>query len=204
MTFLFHLMQFLAYLPLKIIYPTRVIGRKNMPKDRAVICANHTSNQDAVLLAGNTFERKYYLAKIELFKKKFNAGFLKIIGGVPIDRNNPSLGQIKDVLGKLKKGKKLVVFPEGTRIEDMVEKGEMGEIKNGAVMFALKTKSPIVPVWFSRRPKVFRLTKIEIGKPISLEEFYDKKLDEQTLEQASKLVSEKLLEMGKKYANGKI
>ena len=52
--------------------------------------------------------------------------------------------------GVLKENKKLVVFPEGTRHKDKVDKGELGETKNGVAMFAIKGKAPIVPVWINR------------------------------------------------------
>lgn len=204
MTFLFHFFQFLVYIPFCIIFPTKVVGRKNLKKGKMVICMNHTSNFDAPLFASKTFERKYYLAKIELFKGKFKSGFLKLIGAMPIDRVNPSLNSIKNALGVLRKNKKLVIFPEGTRKNDLVDKGEIGETKNGAAMFAIKSKSPIVPVWINRKPKAFRLTKYIIGEPFELSEFYDKKLDEQTLNEAGAIINQKLIETGKKYTNGKI
>ncbi len=202
--FFYHVLQFLAYLPLKLIYPTKFIGRKNLPKGKCVLSVNHTSSLDAPLLAANLFEKKYFLAKEELFKRKFKAGVLKFVGGMPINRTQPSLEQIKNAFGVLKKNKKLVIFPEGTRRDDKVEKGEMGETKNGAALFAVKCKAPIVPVWISRKPKLFRLTRIEIGEPYELSDFYDKKFDETAIKEAGKIVNEKILELGKKYTNGKV
>jgi 1-acyl-sn-glycerol-3-phosphate acyltransferase len=200
----FHIAQFLAYIPLKILYPTRFYGRKNLLKGIAVLCVNHTSNQDAPLLAANLFEKKYFLAKQELFSSKFKASVMKFCGGIPINRQKPTLEQIKTTLGILKSNKKLVVFPEGTRVKDKVEQGEMGETKNGAAMFAIKSKAPVIPVWYERKPRLFRLTKVYIGEPFELTEFYDKKLDENTLNEAGKIISTKLLELGKKDTNGKI
>ena len=200
----FHLAQFLAYMPLKITYPTRFYGKKNLQKGKAVLCVNHTSSLDAPLLAANLFEKKYFLAKQELFRTKFRAGLMKFCGGIPINREKPSLEQIKRVFTLLKNDKKVVIFPEGTRVKGRVDQGEMGETKNGAAMFAIKSKTPIVPVWYSRKPKLFRLTRVYVGKPFELTEFYDKKLDEATLTEAGKIISEKLLELGKNETNGKI
>ena len=74
-----HLAQILLYLPFKILYPTKVIGKKNLPKGSCIIASNHTSNLDAVVFALNTWEKKYYLAKKELFKNKFMTFFFKKI-----------------------------------------------------------------------------------------------------------------------------
>lgn len=200
----FHLLQFLAYLPLKMFYPTRFYGRKNLPKGKCILVVNHTSSMDAPLLAANLFEKKHFLAKEELFRNKFKGGFIKFLGGMPINRTQPTLAQIKNALGVLKKNKKLVIFPEGTRRDDKVDNGEMGETKNGAAMLAIKSKSPVIPVWISRKPKLFRLARIEIGEPFELSEFYDKKLDEKTLNEAGQIINQKILDIGKKYTNGKI
>jgi len=204
MLFLFHVLQFLAFLPLKIIYPTRIIGRKNLPKGKCVLSVNHTSSLDAPLLAANLFERKRFLAKEELFKNKFKGGIVKFLGGMPINRTQPSLEQIKNALKVLKSNKKLVIFPEGTRRDDKVDKGEMGETKNGVAFFAVKTKAPVVPVWISRKPKPFRLTRIIIGEAYELTDFYDKKLDETAIKESGQIINTKILEIGKKYTNGKI
>ena len=72
------------------------------------------------------------------------------------------------------------------------------------MLFAVKSKSPIVPIWISKKPKVFRKTKIVIGEPYELSEFYDKKLDEKTLKKAGEIVNKKLIELGKKCKNGEI
>jgi len=200
----FHVLQFLAYIPLKITYPTRFIGKKNLPKGKCVLAVNHTSSMDAPLLAANLFEKKKFLAKEELFRNKLKGGFVKFLGGIPINREQPTLAQIKTALSVLKNNKKLVIFPEGTRRDDKVDNGEMGEVKNGAGMFAIKTKSPIVPVWISRKPKLFRLTRIEIGEPFELSDFYGKKLDDATLSEAGEIINQKILEIGKKYTNGKV
>ena len=188
-----HLAQFFLYLPFKILYPTKVIGKKNLPKGSCIIASNHTSNLDAVVFALNTWEKKYYLAKKELFKKKFIAFFLKKFGAIKIDRQTSDVSAIKNSLKVLKNGKKLVIFPEGTRVNN--ENMELGQVKQGVSMFAIKAKTQIVPMFLYRRPKMFRRNKIFIGKPFSLDEFYDKRLDNETLSQATLIVEEKMNEL---------
>ena len=158
---------------------------------------NHKSNMDAVLLAVNTWEKKYYLAKKELFKNKFVGGILKRLGAVKIDRDGTDLGAIKNCLKILKSNKKLLIFPEGTRVkgEDMT----MGEVKHGTAMFAIKAKVPIVPIYISRKPKAFHKTVITYGKPFTLEEFYGKKLDSTLLDEAGDIVAKKMEETKENY-----
>lgn len=193
----FYICRFFSYLPLAIFYPTKVIGRKNLIKGKAVITPNHTSNMDIVLLLANTHEKKYILAKKELFKNKFKGAILKSYGGISVDRGNNDIGAIKKALNVLKNNKKLVIFPEGTRNKSE-DTSKLMEVKLGTAMLAIKSKSKIIPMWFSRRPKMFRLTKIIIGEPFELDEFYGKKLDNETLEAASKIIAEKIQKLGEK------
>ena len=156
MTF-FHILQGVFFLPTRLFFPTKFIGKKNLPKSPCIIASNHRSNVDAILLATHTWEKKYYLAKKELFENKFMGFIYKGVGCIKIDRQANDVGAIKECLKVLKKGKKLVVFPEGTRTNN--ENEALGEVKNGVAMFAIKGKVPIVPMFIYKKPKVFRRNK---------------------------------------------
>ena len=62
-------------------------------------------------------------------------------------------------------------------------------------MIAIKTKTPIVPIWIEKKPKIFRKSVYHIGKPFELSQFYGKKLDEKTLEEANAVVREEMLKL---------
>ncbi len=189
---IFHFVQAIAYLPIKILFPCKIYGRKNLPKGKAILTINHTSNLDPVQMMFGTYEKKYYLCKKELFKNKLVGSFIKGMGAIPIDRSSADVGAIKKALTVLKNNKKLVIFPEGTRSksDEMI----LGEVKSGAAMLAIKSKTPVVPVWICNRPKAFRMTKIVIGKPYELDEFYGQK-GEDMLTRASEVVAAKLNEL---------
>lgn len=187
---IFHAVQFLAFIPGKIIYPCKIYGKENLKKGKAVLTMNHTSNLDAVNIVLGTFEKKYFLAKKELFKNKLFGAFIKGMGGIKIDRQSADVGAIKNALKVLKNDKKLIIFPEGTRNKS--DNVELGEVKSGAAMLAIKAKAPIIPVWVYNRPHAFRMTKILIGEPYELDEFYGAKITEEVLDKASEIVSQKL------------
>ena len=157
---MFHFFQFLLALPIRMLFPTKIIGKENIPKGACILSSNHTSNLDAVIFAVKTWEKKYYLAKKELFKNKLFGFFLKKLGAVKIDRQSNDVLAIKNCLKLLKDNKKLFIFPEGTRVHN--ENMELGEIKQGVAMFAIKAKVPIVPIFIVRQPKLFRRNKIFI------------------------------------------
>lgn len=164
-----------------------------MPKGKVILSCNHYSNWDIALYILNMPEKIKILAKKELFKNKIFGAILRNFGGIEIDREANDINAIKQCFKSLKDGKKLFVFPEGTRLRDDSE--VLGEIKSGMALIAIKTKTPIVPIWIERKPKIFRKSVYHIGRPFELSEFYGKKLDEQTLQEANQIVREKMLEV---------
>ena len=194
---MFHFAQAVVFLPIRLSFPTKYYGKKNLPKGACIIASNHTSNLDAILLALHTWEKKYYLKKKELYTNKLRSAFLNGIGLIKIDRQANDLNAIKNGLKVLKDGKKLVIFPEGKRVNK--ENGELGEVKQGVSMFAIKAKVPVVPMYIAKKPKFWRRNKVYIGEPFTLEEFYGQKLTSETLEKASEIVATKINEL-REYA----
>jgi 1-acyl-sn-glycerol-3-phosphate acyltransferase len=83
-----------------------------------IVAAPHTSNWDWVLamlaiLALNANIR--WIGKSSIFKTGF-AWFFQWLGGIPVDRNNPSslIERVKDIVSK-EKGLMIGVAPEGSR-----------------------------------------------------------------------------------------
>lgn len=195
------LARILLWLPLNILHPTFIKGRKNLPKGKVIISCNHRSNWDIALYILNTSEKIKILAKKELFKNKLFGAILRNFGGIEIDREATDINAIKACMKALKDDKKLFIFPEGTRLKN--EEDILGEIKSGLAMIAIKTKTPIAPIWIERKPKLFRKSVYHIGKPFELSEFYGKKLDEETLQKANDIVREKMLELREEILNNK-
>lgn len=189
--------KILCWIPLMILHPTRIVGKKNLPKGKAILSLNHRSNWDYVLFGVNSCTKYRVLAKKELFHNKFFGWILHNFGGIEIDREANDINAIKKCFKLLKENKKLLIFPEGTRLKD--ENQILGEIKSGMAMIAIKTKTPIVPVWIVRKPKLFRKSTYVIGQPFELSDFYGTKLDEETLEKATQVVREKMLEVKDKW-----
>ena len=78
----------------------------------------------------------------------------------------------------------------------------MTDAKNGVALFALKTKSPIVPSCFMKKPGIFRINKLVIGEPFNLsemEEFKDKPANKELLNRATEVITEKMRELRNRY-----
>lgn len=189
---MYRFLWFITWIFIRILYPTKVVGRKNIVKGGAILICNHLSNVDPFLIISYNTRRIYSLGKKELFNTKFKAWFFKSVGVISVDRGNPDIKAIKTALKVLNKGKLLSIFPEGTR--NKVNEN-LQEIKGGCCMLAIKTKLPIIPINIQKKARVFRRNKIIIGKPFELTEFYGQKLSSQILDDAGKIVQEKLMEM---------
>ena len=145
-----------------------VIGKENIPDGPALVCANHSSFIDPILLA-IAFGVNYPLriiAKAELFKVPLLSIFIKKLGAIKVDRGILDVASTKTTLSYLKNGEKVVIFPEGTRSsEDGVVPA-----KSGAVKLADHAKVPLLPVYIPRKKPLFRKFPIVIGQPYYIDQ----------------------------------
>ena len=101
---------------LKLFYRMKVKGLENLPKDKNfIIVSNHLGMIDCFAIAILFKQKIYFMAKKELFDKKFKAKFISWLGGIPVDREKLDITTIKECFKTIKNGDILVVFPEGTR-----------------------------------------------------------------------------------------
>lgn len=196
--FFYWLCYWLSFLPVKIFFPTKIIGKKNLPrKKKAILTCNHRSNSDVVVVDIGLRARPYILAKHTLFENKFNGAVLKSFGAIPVNRDSMGLSTVKTVLNALKDEKWLLIFPEGTRKD--ISNDEQMSLKNGTAMFALKSGAPVVPMWLVKKPKVFSRNVLLIGEPFELKQFEGQKLTNEILSEASGIISEKMQQLRDNY-----
>lgn len=189
-----------GYAIFSLIFPSKFYNKENFPKGKAVIIANHYSVLDPCFIFGLTKKEVYFLAKKEAIKENWTGKFLRSLGAIPIDRENNDVRAMMTAMKVIKgdTNNKLVIFPEGTRnkVDNNIQ-----ELKGGAGLFAVRTKTPIVPMIFYRKAKAFRRTKIILGEPFELTEFYDKKIQKEDVELIDKILREKMVqEQEKLYA----
>jgi len=162
-----------------LLWPTKVVNKENGLKveNNAVYICNHYSKVDTFIPCFTLFKREaHILAKHELFESPVSGWFLYKMGAIPVKRGEADIDAVKCVLKVLKDGKKLMMFPEGTRNKKGTQ--DMAEFKSGAARFAVKTKSPIVPMMYYSSPKLFRKNWLYIGEPFTVEEFYGARTQE--------------------------
>ena len=151
-----------------LFHPCRLVGRENLPSDGALYCANHSGLCDPVCLVVAIGPRRQMrvMAKAEFMRIPVLGWLLKKAGIFAVERGKSDISAIKTAIKYLKGGENVLLFPEGTRIKDGVDKhGHESEAKSGAAMLAVRTGVPIVPVYIPAKKRWFRFTDVVIGEP---------------------------------------
>lgn len=159
----FHCVYIIVRPLIRLLMPFRTVGAENVPEGGALLCANHASAWDPILiaLALPNDSSLAFMAKEELFRNGILRWLLTKLGGFPVNRGGNDLTAIKTALKALGAGQRLLVFPEGTRVE---KEGD-AQAKGGITMMATRTGVPMVPVYCGGKKKLFQRYTIVFGEP---------------------------------------
>lgn len=118
-------------------------GRERIPSSGPVLlAANHRSFLDPFVIGALTRRPVYYVAKRELFERRWQAWLLNSLGAFPIDRGAGDEDAMATARAILERGDCVVIFPEGTRVRP----GPLGKPHRGVGRLALQTGARVVPV----------------------------------------------------------
>jgi len=121
----------------------RTEGRRNFPQSGpALVIANHQSVLDPILVGLSACRRLRALARKTLFRHPFLAKVMDGLNAIPIDHKGVGKEGLQVVLGELRRGAAVLVFPEGTRTRD----GMIHPLKPGVHLLIKRVQAPIVPV----------------------------------------------------------
>ena len=171
------------------IFKTSESCRRFLPK-KAILMSNHTSLLDFVLYELIfCFRRIHFLMAEVLFRKsKLFSWFLYKLGGIFVDRDACNFSFVEESLKVLKKKQIVGVFPQGR----LPVNGVSFPFKPGIVLIALKTDSPIVPVYTDGNYGLFKRAHILIGDEIYLRDFVSgENIDNEELKRLTNLLEEK-------------
>ena len=109
-----------------------------------VYVVNHLSALDIPVLYAHLPFQFRILAKKELFRYPFMGWHLRRSGQIPVVLENPkaSVRSLNLAVAALRKGKSLVIFPEGGRSPD----GQLHPFMGGAFYAAVKAQVDVVPI----------------------------------------------------------
>jgi len=174
----------------KLIRPVKILGNKNLPTQKVIYCINHTSNWDFIVTLESFKISPVCVYKSEFREKAFYRKLFDSLGYVPVKRGEPDLNAIKTFITTLKNGGSILIAPEGTR--NKIHDGTLMPFKEGAVSLAIKTKTPIVPIYIyhprNKNDKIIGITRIVVGETITFDDFYDKPITKDKLSLANELL----------------
>lgn len=159
--------HYLAHTIYRMWFRGEVVGLENLPAGGAyLVAANHASHLDPPIVGSNLPQQVCFFARKTLWKPGFASWWLEKVGTIPVDRDGGAdVTAIKRVLGALKHGKVVILFPEGTRSAD----GQLQIPKPGVGMLACRARVPVVPVrLFGSFAAFDRSGRLKLGQPISL------------------------------------
>lgn len=154
-----------------LLYRTRAIGVKNVPKTGPVLLApNHFSQMDHFFVGLYLRRQVRFMAKSQLFGPPVLTYIYSHGGVFPVRRGHKDEEAFKTVFTLLDQGEMVLIYAEGGRSRT----GQLGQVKPGIGRIALESGVPVVPVAIHgsesvRRWKRFRFPRVTVqfGEPIS-------------------------------------
>ncbi|MDD4671749.1 MAG: AMP-binding protein [Bacteroidales bacterium] len=154
-------------------------GVENIPEGPCIITPNHQSFIDGLLVATflkrKVFKQTYFYAK----KKHVNNKFLRFLARtnnvIVVDVEGDLKDSIQQLAAALKEGRKIIIFPEGTRSTT----GELGEFKKTFAILSTELNVPVVPVVIegadkalpvgAKIPRPWKRVEVKFLKPVNPE-----------------------------------
>lgn len=182
----------------KVYFRFKGEGLENIPEGPAIITPNHQSYIDGLFVTAflkrSVIKQTYFYAKRKHIKNRFLNFMANRNNVIIMDLNLDLKESIQKMAEVLKQGKKIIIFPEGTRSKN----GELGEFKKTFAILSKELNVPVVPVAISgahnalpvgsRFPKPFTKIRVNFLKPVYPEEFTFESLTDKVKD----LISEKV------------
>jgi 1-acyl-sn-glycerol-3-phosphate acyltransferase len=151
-------------------------------KSGVLLCPNHVSDADPPAVFWATPCHAWYMAKYELFSVPVLGPLMRIFRAFPVKRDTADRAALKRAEALLKSGEVVVIFPEGGGNFE----GTLQPLHPGALLIALKTRVPVVPVALKHTSDVWPYGVVKLrrssqpievifGEPLDLSDLYDKR-----------------------------
>lgn len=182
---------------IKFLFQIKTSGKENEPPHGPyIICSNHISFADVILIGAVIKQPVRFLAKAELFKIPVLGAFFKAMGAFPIKRGTADVGAIKNSIKLLSENEIVAVFIQGTRCPGK-ELSET-ETKSGAAMIAYRAGVPVLPIYIdakNNKLKLFRRNTVRIGRLISTEEMAFESGSKSEYDRVTKMIFDRIIDI---------
>jgi 1-acyl-sn-glycerol-3-phosphate acyltransferase len=163
--------RILITLPTLVLFRTRAIGMKNVPRSGPLILApNHFSQMDHFFVGLYLRRKVRFMAKSQLFGPPVLTYIFSHGGVFPVRRGHRDEEAFKTANLLLEQGEMMLIYAEGGRSRT----GRLGEVKPGLGRIALESGAPTIPIAIHgsasvRRWKGLRFPKVTVqfGEPLA-------------------------------------
>ena len=185
---LYEVIRVIVNIVFHTVMPVRFHHRERLDRERPyVVIANHNHALDPVVMAmGIRHDQIVFLGKKELGKNALARDFLTRMHCILVDRHNMDMEAMRECMKAIRMKKILLIFPEGTRHHE----GQMEQIETGTALIAMRTKAPIVPIYFDRKLSFFRVTNMYVGEQIPYDDLLEKGINAETCEEMNERMRE--------------
>ena len=168
----------------RVFFPVRYLHKERLQnlEAPAILIANHQSWLDPLAIAAPCPYDLRFLGKIELHQGKIAGYVMDHLHMIPVARHETDLAAMRACAKALRDGHVLAIFPEGTRHQ----KEMMQEVETGSSLLALRSRVPLIPIYFDKKLRFLHRTDVLIGPPI---DYTDLSADGANMENAEKLDS---------------
>ena len=190
---LYEVARALAIVLFHTVMPIRFHHRERLTQDPPfVLIANHRHALDPIVMAmGIPKKQIVFLAKKELGKTKFTRNIMTRLHCILVDRHNVDMEAMRSCMKAVKMKKILLIFPEGTRHHE----GEMEQIETGTALIAMRSKAPVIPIYFDRKLSFFKETNLYVGEPIPYDDLLAEGINTDTCERMNERMRETFRKM---------
>ena len=178
---LYEIARILSYFVFRVLLPVKCHNKEGLQREAPyVLIANHQHALDPLAIAMHIPKRQIvFLAKKELAPNRFLQSVMTRLHCILVDRHNVDMEAMRSCMKAVKMKKILLIFPEGTRHHE----GQMEQIESGTALIAMRSKAPVVPIYFDRKLSWFRVTHLYVGEPIPYADLLEKGINTETCEE---------------------
>lgn len=186
---LYEVARVLAKILFHTLMPVRFHHKERLLQDPPyVVIGNHRHALDPVVMAmGIPHHQIVFLAKKELAgNSKFLRNMLIRLHCILVGRHESDMEAMRACMKAVKMKKILLIFPEGTRHHE----GQMEHIESGTSLIAMRSKAPVIPIYFDRKLSLFKVTNLYVGEPIPYDDLLAEGINTDTCERMNERLRE--------------
>ena len=186
---IYEIARVLANIVFHTLMPVRFHHKERLLQDPPyVVIGNHRHALDPVVMAmGIPHHQIVFLAKKELAgNSKFLRNMLIRLHCILVGRHESDMEAMRACMKAVKMKKILLIFPEGTRHHE----GQMEHIESGTSLIAMRSKAPVIPIYFDRKLSLFKVTNLYVGEPIPYDDLLAEGINTDTCERMNERLRE--------------